>query len=358
MASFYRVPRSITSVFDALLIVSFGGPEGPDDVVPFLQNVTRGRNISPERLQVVAEQYHRFGGISPINAQCRDLIDKLTTEFAAHDVALPIYWGNRNWHPMLTDAMQQMRDDGIRSALAFITSPYSSYSSCRQYLEDIARARESVGAGAPEVQRLRHFFNHPGFVEPLSHNVAAALAAVRDDGDGEPALLYSAHSIPTAMAQASDYEAQLREVARLVTERCAPGHPWSLVWQSRSGPPTVPWLEPDVGDALAALAAGGTRSVVIAPIGFISDHMEVVYDLDVLAAERAAALGLRFARAATVGTAPEFVAMIRELVEERLDPAPSRSKGRSGPAPSRSKGRSLGGLGVRPDCADGCCPAR
>jgi len=206
---------------------------------------------------------------------------------------------------------------------------------------------------------LSAFLLSPGFVQPLSRNVAAALAAARDDdGDGEPALLYSAHSIPTAMAQASDYEAQLREVARLVTERCAPGHPWSLVWQSRSGPPAVPWLEPDVGDALTELAAGGTRSVVVAPIGFISDHMEVVYDLDVLAADRAAALGLRFARAATVGTAPEFVAMIRELVEERLDPAPSRSKGRSGPAPSRSEGRSLGGLGVRPDCAAGCCPAR
>ena len=352
MASFYRVPRSITSVFDALLIVSFGGPEGPDDVVPFLQNVTRGRDVSPERLRVVAEQYHRFGGISPINAQCRDLIEKLTTEFAAHDLALPIYWGNRNWHPLLPDAVQQMRDDGIRSALAFITSPYSSYSSCRQYLDDIARAREAVGAGAPEVQRLRHYFDHPGFVEPLSRNVAAALAAARNGGGGEPALLYSAHSIPTAMAQASDYEAQLREVASLVTEKCAPGHPWSLVWQSRSGPPTVPWLEPDVGDALTALAAGGTRSVVVAPIGFISDHMEVVYDLDVLAAERAAALGLRFTRAATVGAAPEFVAMIRQLVEERLDPSAPRptprSKGRSDPA--------LGRVVVRPDCAAGCCP--
>jgi ferrochelatase len=359
MASFYRVPRSITSVFDALLIVSFGGPEGPDDVVPFLQNVTRGRDVSPERLRVVAEQYHRFGGISPINAQCRELIEKLTTEFAAHDLELPIYWGNRNWHPLLPDALQQMRDDGIHRALAFITSPYSSYSSCRQYLDDIARARDAVGAGAPEVQRLRHYFDHPGFVEPLSRNVAAALATARDghsrDGDirDEPALLYSAHSIPTAMAQASDYEAQLREVARLVTERCAPGHPWSLVWQSRSGPPTVPWLEPDVGDALTALAAGGTRSVVVAPIGFISDHMEVVYDLDVLAAERAAALGLRFTRAATVGAAPEFVAMIRQLVEERLDAESARSKGRSGPVL-----RSLGRLGVRPDCVAGCCPPR
>ncbi|MEO5838563.1 MAG: ferrochelatase [Acidimicrobiales bacterium] len=331
-------------MFDAVLIVSFGGPEGPDDVVPFLENVTRGRNIPPERLRVVAEQYLRFGGVSPINAQCRDLIDKLTTEFAAHDLALPIYWGNRNWHPLLTDTMQQMRDDGVRRALAFITSPYSSYSSCRQYLDDITRARDAVGPGAPEVQRLRHYFNHPGFVEPLARNVGAALAAARDGGDdaGEPALLYTAHSIPLTMAQTSDYEAQLREVAGLVTDRCAPGQPWSLVWQSRSGPPTVPWLEPDIGDALTTLAAGGTRSVVAAPIGFISGHMEVVYDLDVLAAERAAALGLRFVRAATVGSAPEFVTMIRQLVEERLDPAAPR------PA--------LGCLGVRPDCAVSCCP--
>ena len=344
MASFYRVPRSITPVFDALLIVSFGGPEGPDDVVPFLQNVTRGRSIAPERLRVVAEQYLRFGGVSPINAQCRDLIEKLTAEFTAHDVALPIYWGNRNWRPMLTDAIQQMRDDGIRRALAFITSPYSSYSSCRQYLDDIARARDAVGPGAPEVQRLRHYFNHPGFVEPLARNVAAALAVARDGGDVEPALLYTAHSIPTTMAQTSDYEAQLCEVARLVTEKCAPSRPWSLVWQSRSGPPAVPWLEPDVGDALDALAAAGTRSVVVAPIGFISDHMEVVYDLDVLAAARAAASGLRLVRAATVGSAPEFVAMIRQLVEERLDPATPRP--------------SLGRLGVRPECAAGCCPPR
>jgi ferrochelatase len=345
MASFYRVPRSITVVFDALLIVSFGGPEGPDDVVPFLENVTRGRNIAPERLRMVAQQYLRFGGVSPINAQCRELIAKLEADFAEHDLALPIYWGNRNWHPLLTDVIGQMRDDGIRRALAFITSPYSSYSSCRQYLDDIARARDVAGAGAPEVQRLRHYFDHPGFIDPLSHNVGAALATAADRGDaGETALLFTAHSIPLAMAQTSDYEAQLLEVARLVTERSAPGRPWSLVWQSRSGAPSMPWLEPDIGDALTDLAAAGTRSVVAAPIGFISDHMEVVFDLDVQAAERAAALGLQFVRAATVGAAPEFVAMVRELVLERLDPSVPR--------------RSLARLGVRPQCAVGCCPPR
>ena len=328
-------------MFDALLIVSFGGPEGPDDVIPFLQNVTRGRNVPPERLREVAEHYLRFGGVSPINAQCRDLIQKLTAEFAQHHLPLPIYWGNRNWHPLLTDVVRGMRDDGIRRALAFITSPYSSYSSCGQYLDDIARAREIVGTDAPEVQRLRHYFDHPGFIEPLARNVATALAAT---GDDEPALLYSAHSIPMAMARVSDYEAQLREVARLVTACGAPGHRWKLVWQSRTGPPSVPWLEPDVGDVLTTLAAAGTRAVVVAPIGFISDHMEVVFDLDVQAAERAAALGLRFVRAATAGAAPEFVAMIRELVTERIEPSTPR--------------RALGRLGLRPECAAGCCLPR
>ena len=339
MASFYRIPRIIDSVFDALLIVSFGGPEGPDDVVPFLENVTRGRNIPPDRLRVVGQQYFRFGGVSPINGQCRALIAALEAEFAEHRGDLPIYWGNRNWHPMLADTIAQMRDDGIRNALAFITSPYSSQSSCRQYLDDIDRARRLVGPDAPEVQRLRHYFDHPGFIEPLARNVAAALDSVRDRG--APALLYTAHSIPIAMAEQCDYEAQLRAVAQLVTERAAPGLPWSLVWQSRSGPPTVPWLEPDIGDALAAEAAAGRSAVVVAPIGFISDHMEVVFDLDVQAAARAEALGLRFVRAATVGIAPEFVSMIRQLVAEHTDASVVR------PA--------LSALGLRSYCGEGCC---
>ena len=326
-------------MFDALLIVSFGGPEGPDDVVPFLENVTRGRNIPPDRLRVVGEQYFRFGGVSPINAQCRALIAALETDFAEHRVGLPIYWGNRNWHPMLADTIAQMRDDGIRNALAFITSPYSSQSSCRQYLDDIDRARRLVGPDAPEVRRLRHYFDHPGFIEPLARNVAVALESVRDFG--ESALLYTAHSIPVAMAEHGDYVAQLRAVAQLVNERAAPEHPWSLVWQSRSGPPTVPWLEPDIGDALATQAGAGTASVVVAPIGFISDHMEVVFDLDVQAADRAAALGLRFVRAATVGTAPEFVTMIRQLVAEHTDP--------TAPRPALSP------LGARAYCGEGCC---
>jgi ferrochelatase len=325
-------------VSDALLIVSFGGPEGPDDVVPFLENVTRGRPIAPERLQAVAGHYHRFGGVSPINEQCRALIARLRVELDAHDVALPIYWGNRNWHPLLADTVAQMRDDGIGRAFAFITSPYSSYSSCRQYLDDIERARSLAGPAAPHVQRLRHYFDHPGFIEPLARHTAAALA----DAGPTSALLYCAHSIPAAMAAGCDYEAQLREVARLVTDRAAPGHPWSLVWQSRSGPPTVPWLEPDIGDALDDLASHGGRSVVVAPIGFVADHMEVVYDLDIQAAERARALGLRYVRAATAGEAPEFVTMIRELLAEKTEGTPPRG---------------LGALCARRYCEPGCCPS-
>jgi ferrochelatase len=324
-------------VFDALLIVSFGGPEGPDDVVPFLEIVTRGRPIPRERLQVVGEHYLRFGGVSPINARCRELIDAVRTEFDVHGVALPVYWGNRNWHPFLHDTIAQMRDDGVARALAFITSPYSSFSSCRQYLGAIDAARARVGAGAPSVQRLRHYFDHPGFIEPLARNVAAALAAAGEHA----ALLYSAHSIPVAMAQQCDYELQLREVARLVTERAAPGRPWTLAWQSRSGPPAVPWLEPDLATAIDDAAAAGAPTVVVAPIGFIADHMEVVYDLDVQAAEHAERHGLRFVRAATVGTAPEFVSMIRELVAEATDPTAPR--------------RALSRLGERRYCGDGCC---
>ena len=310
-------------------------------MVPFLQNVTRGRNIPPERLSEVAEHYLRFGGISPINEQCRNLIDKLTSEFAAHDLALPIYWGNRNWHPLLTDVVRQMRDDGIRRAFVFITSPYSSYSSCRRYLDDIARARDTVGPGAPDtdvcatISITRASSNH-------CHATSPPLVAARAEGDDEPALLYSANSIPMAMAQTSDYEAQLREVARLVTENSVPGHPWSLVWQSRSGPPTMPWLEPDIGD-VCGVASAGTRSVVVAPIGFISDHMEVVFDLDVQAAERAAALGLRFARAAT-GRHPA-----RVRVHD-----PRTRRGTDGSVGAR---RALGRLGVRPERLLGVVPS-
>jgi protoporphyrin/coproporphyrin ferrochelatase len=316
--------------YDAFLLVSFGGPEGPDDVLPFLRNVTRGRGVPDERLAEVAEHYQHFGGVSPINAQCRELLDAIGKDFAAHGLELPLYWGNRNWDPYLADTVREMRAAGVRRAVAFVTSPYGSYSSCRQYLDDIERAR---GGAGPEIDKLRHYYDHPGFIEPLVDAVRAALPADR--------LVFTAHSIPMSMASGSVYVPQLREAARLVAERAAPDLPWDLVWQSRSGPPHVPWLEPDVNDHLEALHAAGTRSVVVSPIGFISDHVEVVWDLDTEATATARRLGVRLARAATPGTDPRFVAMVRELVLERIDPAAPR--------------RRLGTLNTRETCQVGCC---
>ena len=300
---------------DALLIVSFGGPEGQDEVIPFLQNVVRGRNVPPGRLEEVATHYCHFGGVSPINGQIRALINAVTSELAASRVDLAVYWGNRNWHPFLADTIQQMADEGRRRALAFITSPYASYSGRRQYLEDIAAARATVGARAPQVDELPVFYNHPGFIGPNADNLRTALAEAGSDA----AVAFTAHSIPTAMPSSSEYVPQLMETARLVAERAA-APDWRLVYQSRSGPPGEPWLEPDIGDHLRALAGAGIERVVVAPIGFISDHMEVLYDLDVEARATAEGLGLTFIRAPTVGTDPRFVAMIRQLVQEKLDP--------------------------------------
>ena len=341
--------------YDAFLLVSFGGPEGPDDVLPFLRNVTRGRNVPEDRLIAVAEHYHHFGGVSPINAQCRELLDAIGKDFAAHGLDAPLYWGNRNWDPLLTDTLAAMAAAGVRRAVAFVTSPYASYSSCRQYREDIERARAHVGAGAPEVDKLRHYHDHPGFIEPHADAVRAALARLPADRRAGTRLVFTAHSIPLSMAAASGavsnggvggwYEAQLREAAALVAGRAAPELPWDLVWQSRSGPPRVPWLEPDVSDHLEALHAAGTTGVVVSPIGFVSDHIEVVWDLDTEAAQTAARLGLDFARAATPGTDPRFVAMVRELVTERIDPGAPR--------------RALGQLARWDTCEVGCCvPAR
>jgi protoporphyrin/coproporphyrin ferrochelatase len=312
--------------YDAFLLVSFGGPEGPDDVMPFLTNVTRGRNVPPERLARVAEHYYAFGGVSPINQQCRDLLAAVRTEFAAGGVSLPVYWGNRNWTPYLADTVRQMAEDGVRRAIAFATSAYSSYSSCRQYLDDIERARAAVGPAAPRIDKIRRFFNHPGFIEPFAASVRAALATLPADVRGDAHLVFTAHSVPLAMAETSGpaehrgrYVAELTEAARLIAERVGSGaHPWSLVYQSRSGPPSQPWLEPDVCDHLSELAEAGTTAVVVIPVGFVSDHMEVRHDLDVEAAQAADSLGLAFARAATPGTSPRFAAMITELVQERL----------------------------------------
>jgi protoporphyrin/coproporphyrin ferrochelatase len=312
--------------YDAFLLVSFGGPEGPDDVMPFLANVTRGRNVPPERLAGVAEHYYAFGGVSPINQQCRDLLAAVRGDFAASGLSLPLYWGNRNWTPYLTDTVRQMAEDGIRRAVAFVTSAYSSYSSCRQYLDDIERARAAVGPAAPRIDKIRRFFNHPGFVEAFAGHARAALATLPTEVRDEAHLVFTAHSIPVAMAEASGpagdkgrYVTELTEAARLITERTgARAHPWSLAYQSRSGPPSQPWLEPDVCDHLGELAKSATRAVVVIPIGFVSDHMEVRHDLDVEAAQTADTLGLAFARAATPGTSPRFASMITELVAERI----------------------------------------
>jgi ferrochelatase len=298
----------IEPAYDAILVLSFGGPEKPDDVIPFLENVLRGRNVPRERMLAVAEHYYHFGGKSPINDQNRALIAGLESELAQHGPPLPIYWGNRNWHPLLADTLRQMQADGVRKALAFVTSIFSSYSGCRQYLEDLDRARGDVG-GAPEVHKLRAFYNHPLFIEAQADEVREAL------GDRGAEIIFTAHSVPLAMADTSDYQKQLLESCRLVGERLG-RNDWRLVYQSRSGPPGQPWLEPDIGDVLREMD-GGT-DVVVAPIGFISDHMEVIYDLDTDAQAIAHERGVNLVRAPTVGVHPRFVEMIRELIAERL----------------------------------------
>jgi protoporphyrin/coproporphyrin ferrochelatase len=347
--------------YDAILLVSFGGPEGMNDVMPFLENVLRGRHVPRERMLGVAKHYELFGGVSPINEQNRKLIAVLERELETNGPHLPVYFGNRNWHPLLPDTIRIMRDDGVKNALAFVTSAYSSYSSCRQYLEDIERARESVGPDAPRIEKLRAFYNHPGFIEANVANVRAALEQIPEERRADAQILFSAHSIPETMAQNCDYETQLQEASRLVFDglvlgagpalsddgestitrqhgRCG----YKLVFQSRSGSPLQPWLGPDVCDQLRELQAGGARDVVVSPIGFVSDHMEIVYDLDTEAMALCRELGLNMVRAATAGTHPAFVKMIRELILERLEPTMPR--------------RSLGNEGARGDaCRPDCC---
>jgi ferrochelatase len=318
--------------FDALLVVSFGGPEGLDDVMPFLANVLRGRNVPESRMREVAHHYELFGGVSPINEQNRRLISALEQELEREGPRLPIYWGNRNWHPLLADTLRQMRDDGIKNALAFVTSAYSSYSGCRQYREDIEKAREAVGEGAPRVEKLRAFYNHPDFVGPNVENLRAALTQIPEERRAAAQVAFTAHSVPAAMAAGCDYERQLLETCRLVAEGAGANN-WRLVFQSRSGPPTQAWLEPDILDHLRALKGEGVTDVVVAPVGFISDHMEVLYDLDTEARQLSEEININMVRAATVGTHPDFVRMIRELILERLDPAtPRRTLGTFAPS--------------------------
>jgi protoporphyrin/coproporphyrin ferrochelatase len=301
--------------YDAILIVSFGGPERAEEVIPFLENVLRGRNVPRERLLAVAEHYYHFGGRTPINDYCRALIEALRAE-----TSLPIYWGNRNWNPMLVDTVRQMAADGVRRALAIATSAYASYSSCRQYIEDIDAARRAVGEGAPEIAKLPPFADHPLFLEANADRVRAALSRIAGEHRPHARLVFTAHSIPRAMAASCRYEEQLVKVAGAVAALA--GHEeWDLVWQSRSGPPSQPWLEPDILDHLRRLAENGVTDVVVSPIGFLSDHMEVLYDLDVEAAALCQSLGLNFVRAEAPGLHPAVVKMFAELIAGP-EPAP------------------------------------
>ncbi|HEY2845340.1 MAG TPA: ferrochelatase [Bryobacteraceae bacterium] len=301
------------SLYDALLIVSFGGPEKREDVIPFLENVLRGRNVPRERMLAVAEHYYHFDGRSPINDQNRALIEALRPV-----IQMPIYWGNRNWHPMLADTVRQMRDDGIKNAVAFVTSAFGSYSGCRQYIEDIGRARAAVGEGAPQISKIRPFSEHPKFIQAMTDRVQTALTALPNGK-----LVFTAHSVPISMAQSSPYVGELERACAAVAS-AAGKDTWKLVYQSRSGPPSQPWLEPDIGDYLREIHS----DVVIVPIGFLSDHMEVLYDLDTEARALCDTLGVKMVRAGTAGTHPAMIQMIAAMVEQE-----------------------------HAACAPGCCPA-
>lgn len=327
--------------YDAILVVSFGGPESKEDVIPFLENVLRGRNVPRERMLAVAEHYYHFEGKSPINQQTRELIAAIKDELAQHGPNLPVYWGNRNWHPMLADTLRQMKQDGIKRALAFVTSAYSSYSGCRQYREDIARAQAEV-EGAPQIEKIRPFFNHPGFIEATEDRLRDAITEIPQDARTNLQVVYVAHSIPLSMATTSDYVRQLEDVRKLVSDGIGIKND-ALVYQSRSGAPGQPWLEPDILDYLRDVKTKNLSAVVVAPISFISDHMEVLYDLDIEARQLCESLNLSIARAKTVGVHPKFIAMIRELILERT---------------AGAERRALGSLGPREDiCAEDCCPA-
>jgi len=338
-----QIPSSKS--YDALLLISYGGPEKPDDVMPFLENVVRGKNVPRERLMEVAQHYEFFDGVSPINAEVRALLTALIGELNAHGPALPVYWGNRNWHPMLADALRQMANDGACRALALVTSAFSSYPGCRQYLEEIELARQEIGENAPQVDKIRVFYNHPGFIEPMAERVLAALDEVPALRRSSARIIYTAHSIPEAMAEKCDYAEQLGEACRLVSQRVERSD-WELAYQSRSGPPSQPWLGPDVGQRIREIAQSGEATdVVIVPIGFVCEHMEIVYDLDIELAALCESLGVNMVRCAVVGTHPRFVRMIRELIRERIDENPTRL--------------ALGDRGPSHDvCSPDCCPPR
>lgn len=346
---------------DAVLLLSFGGPERPQDVMPFLERVTAGRGIPPQRLAKVAEQYLAFGGISPINEQNRELVTALREALAASGLDLPVYWGNRNWDPLLAHTLRQMRGDGVQCAAVIVTSGYSSYSGCRQYRENLYDAVQEVqsdGQGsAPQLLKVRRWFDQPAFIEAMVDNTVAAVERIRGAGASLPQLVFTTHSIPISQALTSGdpllggnmYERQHRfaaeQIAGGVSVRLGRELPWELVYQSRSGPPTVPWLEPDVGDYLVELKEQAAQGAVMIPIGFASDHMEVMWDLDTQAMQQAQEVGLPCVRAATVGTDPRFVHALVDLVAERVRQTPTAER------------IALGPWGAAPDvCPVGCCP--
>ena len=318
-------PTADSTAYDAILIVGFGGPEGREDVMPFLENVLRGRPVPRERMLEVAEHYYHYDGVSPINGQVRDLIAELEPALKSIGVDLPVYWGNRNWTPMMVDTIGQMARDGVKHALGVVLAAYSSYSSCRQYREDIIKAREAVGPEAPAVDKMRVFYNHPDFVEVNAGRVRDALGQFPEDRRGSVRVAFTAHSIPDSMAVNCNYEKQLTETARLVAEAAGVGPDrWSLVYQSRSGRPTDPWLGPDILEHLDDLKTRGVVDLIVQPVGFLSDHMEVMYDLDEEALHRSVELGMTMVRAGTAGTHPRFVAMLGELIRERIEQRPER----------------------------------
>ncbi|HEY4024661.1 MAG TPA: ferrochelatase [Pseudonocardiaceae bacterium] len=338
---------------DAVLLLSFGGPEGPDDVRPFLENVTRGRGVPPERLDEVAKHYLHFGGVSPINGLNRDMIAAIEVELRRQGSELPVYFGNRNWHPMVEDTLDAMAKAGVTRALVFPTSAYGGYSACRQYDEDILRARAAVGDGAPELVKIRQFFDHPLFVAAVTDAVRAAFDTLPAELRDQARLVFTAHSVPISADNAAGppeqggklYSRQIAEAARLVAAEIGRAE-YDVVWQSRSGPPQVPWLAPDIVDHIDALHAAGTRAVVVSPIGFVSDHLEVVWDLDNEASDRAAEHGMAFARAATPGTDPRFAELVVELIREHIDGAAPRVC---------SAFPTLGSTVNGAPCAVGCC---
>jgi protoporphyrin/coproporphyrin ferrochelatase len=337
--------------FDAILLLSFGGPEGPEQVRPFLENVTRGRGVPSERLDDVAQHYLHFGGVSPINGINRALIEQIRAELADRGGDLPVYFGNRNWEPYVEDTVARMRDDGVRRAAVFATSAWGGYSGCRQYLEDIARARRAVGEGAPDLVKLRHYYDHPRLVDMFADGIAEAAATLPDEVHAHARLVFTAHSIPVRAASACGpdlYSRQVAHASRVVA--AAAGYPsYDQVWQSRSGPPQVPWLEPDVADHLTTLAAQGIAAVIVCPIGFVADHIEVVWDLDHELRQQAGAAGIAFARASTPNADRRFARLAVDLVDElRHGRDPVRV---SRPNQPPLQGFSVNGTLCAPDCA-------